>query len=137
MIYLRTGVAPFRGFVQERGALSKTTTIAETVLFYGCRADNEYMYKQEFLDLSKEFKEITIHCAYSRQKDQKKKYVQDLLKEEVDLLKRTIGSGGVVYVCGDGNRMAQDVWKLFIEVFGGEVMDKMKKELRYLEDVWS
>lgn len=45
-----TGVAPFRGFVQERVEQAKKgENVGETVLFYGCRkASEDHLYKDEW-----------------------------------------------------------------------------------------
>jgi NADPH-ferrihemoprotein reductase len=45
-----TGVAPFRGFVQERAEQAKKgENVGPTVLFYGCRRKNEdWLYKDEW-----------------------------------------------------------------------------------------
>ena len=45
-----SGVAPFRGFVQERAAQAEAgDRVGETVLFYGCRKSTEdYLYKDEW-----------------------------------------------------------------------------------------
>lgn len=45
-----TGVAPFRGFVQERAAAAKKgENVGTTVLFYGCRKRSEdWLYKDEW-----------------------------------------------------------------------------------------
>ena len=45
-----TGVAPFRGFVQERAEqVKKGENVGPTVLFYGCRRKNEdWLYKEEW-----------------------------------------------------------------------------------------
>ena len=45
-----SGVAPFRGFIQERAAQAKAgEKVGKTVLFYGCRNSKEdYLYKDEW-----------------------------------------------------------------------------------------
>lgn len=50
MIGPGTGVAPFRGFVQERAELAhKGEKVGPTVLFYGCRRrDEDWLYREEW-----------------------------------------------------------------------------------------
>ena len=45
-----SGVAPFRGFVQERAAQAKAgEKVGETILFFGCRRpDEDFLYKDEW-----------------------------------------------------------------------------------------
>ena len=45
-----TGVAPFRGFTQERAAIAaKGEKVGTTVLFFGCRKrDEDFLYQNEF-----------------------------------------------------------------------------------------
>lgn len=45
-----SGVAPFRGFIQERAAQAQAgEKVGQTILFYGCRrASEDYLYKEEW-----------------------------------------------------------------------------------------
>jgi NADPH-ferrihemoprotein reductase len=45
-----TGVAPFRGFVQERAAQAREgETVGKTILFFGCRRkDEDFLYRSEW-----------------------------------------------------------------------------------------
>ena len=45
-----SGVAPFRGFIQERAAQAEAgEKVGQTILFYGCRKSSEdFLYKQEW-----------------------------------------------------------------------------------------
>lgn len=79
---------------------------------------------------------IRVLCTYSRH-TAPKMYVQDMIRTEAETIKRILANECVVYVCGDGNRMAKDVWQCFVELCGKDKMDTLKKDGKYLEDVWS
>jgi len=78
MIGPGTGVAPFRGFVQERVALSRKAIEkngedaladwADMHLFYGCRKEDEdFLYKEEWPAYAAELKgKFSMHVAFSR-----------------------------------------------------------------------
>jgi NADPH-ferrihemoprotein reductase len=50
MIGPGTGVAPFRGFVQERAQQVKNgDNVGKTILFFGCRnSEQDFLYKKEW-----------------------------------------------------------------------------------------
>ena len=96
-----TGLAPFRGFIQERH-FHKTQgkPVGETFLYYGCRKRAEdYLYEEELNSFVNE-KILELQVAFSR--DQKEKiYVTNLLKRDGEKLWKLIKQDNAsLYVCG-------------------------------------
>ncbi|KAG0003740.1 NADPH-cytochrome P450 reductase [Entomortierella chlamydospora] len=145
-----TGVAPFRGFIQDRAADAKNgKKVGATVLFFGCRREDEdYLYKDEWPELIKDIEGAQIITAFSRQPGMPKTYVQHKMNEHKELIWDLIHKqGGYFYVCGDAKNMAREVNHRLIEIAMtcGEMSEEKAtnyiKELRgrgrYEEDVWS
>lgn len=148
MIGPGTGLAPFRGFLQERHMLKQSgAPLGDTVLFFGCRKKSEdYLYEEE---LEAYHKDGTIAClslAFSR--DQKEKiYVTHRLKENRSYIWQLIKDGGHLYVCGDARTMAKDVHTILEETFqecgnmndheAANYLKEMSNKNRYSVDVWS
>lgn len=147
MVGAGTGVAPFRGFLQERGALkAKGAPVGESLLFFGCRDPlQDYIFEQEF----KTFIDqgiVKIHTAFSRLPGEPKVYVQDVIKTQHAEVWRLLEAGGSVYVCGEANHMAPAVRSAFVSVFQQETnasdsagqawLDGMIQSKRYLQDIW-
>ncbi|XP_071945366.1 NADPH--cytochrome P450 reductase-like [Antedon mediterranea] len=148
MIGPGTGLAPFRGFIQERSALRKDgKDVGETVLFFGCRkASEDFIYQDELKEYVNNGTLTDMFVAFSRDQE-KKRYVQDLLKEEADKVWKLIEKGAHIYVCGDARNMAPDVLKTIRGIITekGELtssaaedyLKKMQSKGRYSCDVWS
>ena len=90
-----TGVAPFRGFLQERAALAEQgKRLGPALLFFGCRhPDQDDIYRDE-MEAYATHGVATIYTAYSRMEGQPKAYVQDLLQEHADEVWRLLQAGG-------------------------------------------
>lgn len=155
------GVAPFRGFVQERVALARKAKEKDgpdalkdwgtITLFYGCRRpDWDYLYSEEWEEHKKELDgKFQIFTAFSRVKGQPKVYVQQLIAQQRELVKESlVEKKGYAYICGDAKNMAKDVEELLKEILAeakggkkeveGEKEYKLMKERnRLLLDVWS
>lgn len=143
-----TGLAPFRGFIQERD-FNKTDgkEIGQTILYFGCRKRAEdYIYEEELEDYVKRGV-IKLRVAFSRDQD-KKVYVTHLLQEDIDLLWNVIGENkGHFYICGDAKNMATDVRNILLKVLqtkgnmseseAVQYIKKMEAQKRYSADVWS
>lgn len=141
MIGPGTGIAPFRGFIQERyyQYARDPSSTGPTVLFYGCRRPNEdFLYKQELTSYPKEF--LSFFTAFSRQTEQKV-YVQSKMKEQSSLLNDLIKNQNArIYVCGNASFMARQTQHAIRDMLNDDqdmtYINRLKKLGRYQEDVW-
>ena len=143
MIGAGTGIAPFRGFLQERRALGHT---GRNWLFFGDRhrAENFY-YRDDLTDMVTDGFLNRLDLAFSR--DQRKRiYVQDKMIDKGAQLWAWLQDGAHLYVCGDAATMARDVDTALDTIIGthghlsAEDARDYKRELvaskRYLRDVY-
>ncbi len=99
------GLAPFRGFIEERAALLATgaCALAPALLFFGCRgAEMDDLYRDEF-DKWQEAGAVDVRRAFSRvesEEAQGSKYVQDRLWRDRGEILQLWERGARVYVCG-------------------------------------
>ena len=113
MIGPGTGVAPFRGFVQEREA---TGASGRNWLFFGGRSlYQDFLYQLEWQQALKRKALHRVDVAFSR--DQAEKiYVQQRIREAGKELFAWLSNGAYVYVCGDASAMAPDVNAALLDV---------------------
>lgn len=138
-----TGIAPFRGFLQERRARGAT---GRNWLFFGDqRRACDYVYEDELTEFVESGVLTRLDLAFSR--DQAEKiYVQTRMKEHGAELFAWLEDGGHFYICGDASRMAKDVDRALHEIIaehGGlsedaaaEYVTGLKREKRYVRDVY-
>ncbi|MEP2736604.1 MAG: cytochrome P450 [Erythrobacter sp.] len=141
-----TGIAPFRGFLQQRNSLKQGgAVLGDAMLFFGCRhPDHDYLYRDE-LENYGERGVASIHAAFSRHNNACT-YVQDLITHEVDKVWALIEGGAKIYVCGDGARMEPDVRAALTSIYSQKTgaskndaanwIEEMIEQERYLLDVW-
>jgi len=96
-----TGIAPMRAFLQERAHQKEQgEDVGEAVLFFGCRnRDKDFIYEDELLSYTRSGALTSLETAFSRDQE-RKVYVQDLLREQQDKLRSLFDSGAHFYVCG-------------------------------------
>lgn len=105
MICAGTGIAPFRGFVQDRAikrSSTSSTDLAPAVLVIGCRDPSiDAIHAAELREWEAQGA-VKIYYAYSRKSEQSDdcKYAQDRLWREKDEMSRLFDEGAKVYVCG-------------------------------------
>ncbi len=106
MIGPGTGVAPFRGFVQER---IETAAPGRNWLFFGHRHfGSDFLYQTEWQQAHRDGHLHRVDLAFSRDRPEKV-YVQHALRRRGRELYDWIENGAHLYVCGDASRMARDV----------------------------
>ena len=138
-----TGIAPFRGFLQERRALGHP---GPNWLFFGDRhrAENFY-YRDDLEDMVRDGLLNRLDLAFSRDQADRV-YVQHKIGDYGADVWRWLEDGAHFYVCGDASRMAKDVdaaLTAVIRTHGGmsdEAAHDYKRELvatkRYVRDVY-
>lgn len=145
MVAAGTGLAPFRGFLQERAQQqTEGIPVAPSLLVFGCRdPQRDYLYAQEIGEYERRGL-VTVLLAPSRAPDGKRAYVQDVIEREHERVAQLLAQDAHIYVCGDAARMAPAVRGAFEAVVrrheGSAIADgwlaATRAQDRYLEDVW-
>jgi sulfite reductase (NADPH) flavoprotein alpha-component len=143
MIGPGTGVAPFRGFLQDRVATGATGR--NWLLFGNPHFSSDFLYQLEWQEALRNGTLHRLDLAFSR--DQVEKiYVQQRLLAAGRELFDWIENGAQLYVCGDATRMAKDVHAALRDVIvrhGGksaedadEYLNQLLADGRYARDTY-
>ena len=138
-----TGVAPFRGFVQERRAVGAS---GRNWLFFGDRRfTHDFLYQTEWQEALEDGSLARIDLAFSRDQPEKL-YVQARLYERRRDLVDWLEGGATLYVCGDAKVMAKDVRSTLVGAYADvkaltpdaaeEAVRLLEHDKRYLQDVY-
>ena len=143
-----TGVAPFRGFLQERAALKQRgIPVGEAMLFFGCRDPlQDFLYEDEMRAF--EAAGVTrLFLAFSREPGKPKTYVQQAIKTHSEEVLRLLQREAVVFVCGEASRMGPEVRQAFAGLFQERTgtgaadaqawLSGLIASHRYLQDIWA
>ncbi|KAI7282691.1 hypothetical protein KC345_g3350 [Hortaea werneckii] len=138
-----TGIAPFRGFLQERKAAGARGR--NWLIFGEQHEDSDFYFREELEAFQQEGFLHRLDTAFSRDQTDKI-YVQHRILEHGAELWTWLQEGAHFYVCGDANQMAKEVdaaLKNVIRQYGrmsaeeaGEYMKAMSLSRRYSRDVY-
>jgi sulfite reductase (NADPH) flavoprotein alpha-component len=142
MIGPGTGVAPFRGFLQER---SETAARGRNWLLFGARhAESQFLYQLEWQQALKSGLLHKLDLAFSRDQAERV-YVQQRLRENAAEVYAWLQGGAHVYVCG-AIAMGKDVHQALLAIVqsqGGlsdeaaaEYLSTLQQSGRYARDVY-
>lgn len=136
MIAAGTGLAPFRGFIQERAMqIEAGRKLAPALLFVGCRhPDQDELYKPE-LARWEEIGAVDVRRAYSRCKAKSEGcgYVQERLWKDRNDVVNVFDQGAKVYICG-GREVGEGINKVVLDIVldravqDGKEGDRMKAQ---------
>lgn len=121
-----TGIAPFLGMLNEN------TNQIPTHLFWGSRKKPSFKLYKDFIEKAiRENKLSSISIAYSREINEKK-YVQELIEQNPEIVIRVLSQNGVIMICGS-IAMEADVKKILSSITVSRMnlaLEKFKNQIR-------
>jgi len=149
MIGPGAGIAPFRGFVQEKETLeakNENKFWGELTLLFGCRNRNsDYLYKEELEKYQSSGVLKNLWNAFSREQE-KKVYVQDLFdSHKEELIQLIFEKNATVYICG-ATEMGKAVLKKLSQLAAAHYkcnliqsalkVEELEKSKKVIKELW-
>ncbi|AVH57637.1 MULTISPECIES: bifunctional cytochrome P450/NADPH--P450 reductase [Streptomyces] len=143
-----TGIAPLRGFLEERASQQENgTQVGLSQVFVGCRhPEHDYFYRQEMQTWEKSGI-AQVHTAYSAVTGHPARFVQNAIANAADTVWQAIEDGAYIYVCGDGRRMAPAVREALAAIYrkhtgsddeaAQQWLAQLEADERYQQDVFA
>lgn len=143
MIATGTGIAPFRGFMQER---ARRNARGKHWLIFGDRhRQTDFLYEEEWFHWQQTGLLHKLSLAFSRDQSEKI-YVQDVLRAHGAEVFAWLETGACLYVCGDARRMAIGVDAALHEIVSkhgnmcaadaAAYVARLRNDKRYRRDVY-
>ncbi|MEV6994787.1 cytochrome P450 [Streptomyces sp. NPDC093228] len=143
-----TGIAPLRGFLEERAwQQANGTQVGLSQVFVGCRhPEHDYFYRQEMQDWE-QAGIAQVHTAFSAVTGHPARFVQNAIAGAADTVWQAIEDGAYIYVCGDGRRMAPAVREALAAIYrqhtgsddeaAQQWLAQLEADERYQQDVFA
>lgn len=146
-----SGLAPFRGFIQERAAMlsSGNRKLAPALLFFGCRSPEQDDIYRAQLDEWEGQGAVEVFRAFSRDADKSDgcKHVDDVMLKNKARLIELWDQGAKIYVCGSravSESVKEAIIKISLEAEKGREAGEERtrawfeglRNIRYVTDVF-
>jgi cytochrome P450/NADPH-cytochrome P450 reductase len=147
MIGAGTGLAPFRGFLQERAQQrAQGAPVARSLLFVGCRGpESDQLYADELAAFEAQGL-VVVESAFSRSPTAERRYVQDAMRARADDVWALLQQDAAVFVCGNASTMAPGVRAALKEIYRDKTgttesdatawLTGLRATDRFVEDIW-
>jgi cytochrome P450/NADPH-cytochrome P450 reductase len=148
MVLIGTGVAPFRGFLQDRATRrERGEKVGRALMLLGCRhPEHDWYYRDQMQDWAGSGL-VELHPAFSSLTGEPHRFVRHALAAAGDTVWKLLESGGHIYLCGHGVRMAPAVRAALLELYLEQTsrteaqaeawLDHLRESGRYAEDVFA
>jgi sulfite reductase alpha subunit-like flavoprotein len=146
MVCTGTGISPMVGFLHDLIIAKRNgVTIGEVHLFFGCRTEEEFLYRDE-IEHCVASGLVTLHLAVSRSVYQPKEYVQDLIRKMGSAFSELLMQpDAAYYVCGSA-RVAAECREVVIDALRDHAglrdtqavhhIEQMSLDNRWQLDIW-
>jgi cytochrome P450/NADPH-cytochrome P450 reductase len=147
MVGSGTGVAPFRGFLQERAAQqAQGAEVARSLLFFGCRTSrSDLLYADELRGYEQQGL-VRVEHAYSREPGRPGRYVQEAVLDCAEEVWELLQRDAVVLVCGNAATIAPGVRRSLLNMYRQHTsaadadaeawLTGLRTADRFVEDIW-
>jgi cytochrome P450/NADPH-cytochrome P450 reductase len=151
MVCAGTGLAPMRGFIQERATIKKArnATLGPAILYFGCRHhEKDFIYSDELKQWESDGV-VSVRPCFSKigPAGESKQYVPDRMWEDREELAELFGKeNGKIFICGSASKLAKSTAevckKIWLERHQQSSEDDAQawldrvKEDRYVSDVF-
>jgi cytochrome P450/NADPH-cytochrome P450 reductase len=151
MIAAGTGLAPMRGFIQQRACIAENNgeALGPALLYFGCRDyENDFLYADE-LRKWESLGAVQVRAAFSRHRpdgEKEYKYTHERMWEEKEEIRDLFMRGAKIFVCGSASKLAKSTNEVIKRIWRGAHPDKSEeeaqqwldsiREMRYVSDVF-
>lgn len=155
MIAAGTGIAPMRGFVQERAAVAAAGArkLGPALLYFGVRdVGQDYIYREEFASYQS-LGAVQVRPAFSKRGpagEETFKYTHERMWAERKELSELFAQGAKVFLCGSASKLAKStaevVKRIYKDAAAAKGVQKTEeeaeswfesiREARYVTDVF-